>query len=380
MASFAVEEIAPDVDSVFEASTIHKNKKSKKTKKERKDKSKTKRAADILLEDGCHDTVSFKQMHDCKKRKKSKKNKIKPEEDFQLLPPIRTPKSENQLKQSSSTHTGFTHQIHPVICISPDPAPKHSSKRGCLNRVKEVENDKSKKQVVFNLPPEPSQAADTHVKPFTTRNAYNSATSLPRAIYSGNLSQGKQLVGESSLESQTTAEEMSSQDLFITQKSFSEPNLNLFSSASGNDVTIVSVQEEHSCRMTADAATQTENFFTFPEVANCLRFQQQQKISTFTEEPMDLRLPKRARQVQRANQPAKHPVASCIGQPKLKISDTSSEDGDMVPKTKGEFSQLKVIQTRLNESFFFKVKGYDSPKPVCPLMKLTESTEKKTKK
>ncbi|XP_056596018.1 uncharacterized protein si:ch211-176l24.4 [Triplophysa dalaica] len=378
MASIGMEEIAPDVDCVFEASTIPKNKKkSKKPKKERKDKTKTKRAADILLEDGCHDTVSFTQMHDCKIRKKAKKNKIKTKEDSQLLPPIRTPKSENQLKLSSTTHTGFTHQIHPVICVSPDPSLKHSSKRGCLNRVKEVEIDKIRKRVVFNLPPEPSRATNTHVKPFTTRNAYNSATYLPRAIYPGNLSQGKQLVGESSLESQATPEEMSSQDLFITQKSFSEPNLNLSSSACGNDITIVSVQEEHSCRMTVDTATQTENFFTFPEVANCLRFQQQQKTSTCTEEPMDLRLPRRARQVQRANQPAKHPVAICIGQPKLQISDTSSEDGDMMPKTKGELSQLKVIQTRLNESFFFKVKGYDSPKPVCPLMKL--STEKKTK-
>lgn len=377
MASFAGEEIALDVDGVFEASTIHKNKKSKKPKKERKDKSKAKREADIFLESGCPETVSLTQPHDCKKRKKSKKSKIKPEEDFQLLPRIRTPKCEKQLKQSSGTHAGFTQdtcQIHPVICISPDPEPKRTSKSGCLNRLKEVENNKSKKRVAFNLPSEPSQTANPHVEPFTIRNAYNSATSLPRPTYPRNVSQGKQLVGESSLESQTTAEEINSQDLFITQKSFSEPHVNL----SGNDVTIVSVQEERSCRMTADASTQTENFFTFPEFSTCLRFQHQQKISVCTEEPMDLSLPRRVRRVQRAERPAKQPVADC--QPELKISDTSSEDGDMVPKTKGDLSQLKVVQTRLNESFFFKVKGYDSPKPVCPLMKLTEGAEKKMKK
>lgn len=322
MASFAVEEIAPDVDSVFEASKIHKNrKKSKKPKKERKDRSKTKHAADILLEDGCHETAYFTQMHECRKRKKAKKKKMKPEEDFQLPPRFRTPKSENQLKQSSSSRTRLTqdtHLIHTqsVIGISPDQAPKHSSKSGCLNRVKEVENDKSKKRVLFNLPPEPSQAANTSIEPFTTRNVYNFATSLPRAICFGNVSQGKQLVGESSLESQTTVEESNSQDLFITQKSFSEPYVNLSSSASGNDVTIVSVQDEHSCRMTTEAYTQTENFFTCPEFASCLRFQQQKK-STCTEEPMDLSLPKRARRAQRPDRPAKHPVADCMNQQSL---------------------------------------------------------------
>nr|XP_055048347.1 uncharacterized protein si:ch211-176l24.4 isoform X1 [Misgurnus anguillicaudatus] len=371
MASFTVDKIAPDDDSVFDASKIHKMmKKSKKPKKEKKDKNKTKCAANILLHVDCDETDTLTQTQS-KKRKKSKKKKFKLEEDFQLLPCVRKPKPEKRLKQSGSTHTGLTQDPHwsdSVICISPDQVPKHSSKSEC-----QKEKEKAKKRVVFNLPPEQNQAANTKDEPFPTRNIPNSATSFLRAISSGNMSHWKQLIGESSLESQTTAEEVNSQDLFITQKSFLDPSVDLSSSPSGNEISTIPAPADRSCRLTAEASTQTENFFSFPELSNSLRFQQQQKTSVSTEEPVDLSLPNRARQMQSQNLSAKH-------SPKLKISDTSSEDSDIMPKTKSDLSQLKVIQTRLNESFFFKVKGYDSPKPICPLMKLTESAEKKAKK
>ncbi|KAL1247481.1 hypothetical protein QQF64_022857 [Cirrhinus molitorella] len=327
MASLPKTKNFPRVENAFKASKKHKN---KKTKKEKKDKSK-KSVPDFLLHDGCHEGV-FTQMQEIKKRKKPKKSTRK--EDFQQ------PKLSKPLKQPEATH-----QIQPVIHISPDQETPHLTEKECTRSVKR------KKRVIFNLPPEQSQVAKTNNEEFRK----------------------KQLVGESSLES-STAEEMNSQDLFITQKSFLDPYVEISSGSSCSEATTVKAPENHSQRSTAEATTQTENFFTLPALCTSLRFQQQQITSESTEEPVDLSLPNRTRQI-----PKQSAVDSA--QPtKLKISDTSSEDGDMVPKAKGDLLQLKVIQTRLNESFFFKVKGEDSPKPMCPLMKLTESVEKKTKK
>ncbi len=320
MASLPTMKNIPNVENTFKASKKHKN---KKMKKEKRDKRK-KRVPDLLLHDGCQETV-FTQMQETKKRKKPKK-KIKPKEDFQQL------KLNKPLKQPEDTH-----QTQPIIYISPDQETPHSTE--CNRSVKR------KKRVIFNLPPEQSQAAKTNYEGFGK----------------------KQLVGGSSLES-STAEEINSQDLFITQKSFVDPHVEISSNSSCSEATTAKMPENRSCSSTAEATTQTENFFTLPALSTSLRFQQQQNTSKSMEEPVDLSLPNRTRQ-----KPGPKP-------PMLKISDTSSEDGDTVPKAKGDLLQLKVIQTRLNESFFFKVKGEDSPKPMCPLMKLTESVEKKTKK
>lgn len=319
MASLPTMKNIPNVENAFKASKKHKNKKKKK------DKSK-KHVPDVSLHDGCHEAV-FTQMQETKKRKKPKK-KIKPKEDFQQ------PKLNKQLKQPEDTH-----QTQPIICISPDQKTPHSTEKQCNRSVKR------KKRVIFNLPPEQSQAAKTNDEEFGK----------------------KQLVGESSLES-STAEEINSQDLFITQKSFLDPYVEISSSSSSSvGTTNVKAPENRSCGLTAEATTQTENFFSFPALSTSLRFQQQ-NTSKSLEEPVDLSLPNRTRQMHGPKQPM------------LKISGTSSEDGDTVHKAKGDLLQLKVIQTRLNESFFFKVKGEDSPKPMCPLMKLTESVEKRAKK
>ncbi|RXN19121.1 THO complex subunit 2-like protein [Labeo rohita] len=319
-----------NIPIAFKASKKHKN---KKTKKEKKDKSK-KSVPDFLFNDSCHEAV-FTQMQDTTKRKKPKK-KSKLKEDFQQ------PKLNKQPKQPKDTH-----QIQPVICISPDQETPHSTEKECYR------STKRKKRVIFNLPPEQSQAAKTNVEEFGK----------------------KQLVGESSLES-NTAEEMNSQDLFITQKSFLDPYVEISSGSSCSEATAVKALENHAQRSRAEATTQTENFFTLPALSTSLRFLQQQSTSESTEEPVDLSLPNRTRQLHGSKQS----TVDSAKPPKLKISDTSSEDGDTAPKAKGDLLQLKVIQTRLNESFFFKVKGEDSPKPMCPLMKLTESVEKKTKK
>ncbi|XP_053091375.1 protein SCAF11 [Pangasianodon hypophthalmus] len=122
-----------------------------------------------------------------------------------------------------------------------------------------------------------------------------------------------------------------------------------------------------------DASTQTENFFTSPLLATSLRFRH---WSTCTEVPMDLSLPKRSRLLQwegvsKASEDQHHP--------ELNVTDlTQSDDSDSHLKSKADLSQLKVVQTRLNESFFFKLKGEgDSPKPMSPLMKFAGSGEKK---
>ncbi len=318
-----------NVENAFKASKKHKN---KKTKKEKKDKSK-KHVPDFLLHDGCHETV-FTQIQETKKRKRPKK-KIKPKEDFQQ------PKLNKQLKQPEDMH-----RTQPIIYISPIQETPHSTEKECNRSVKR------KKRVIFNLPPEQSQAAKTNDEEFGK----------------------KQLVGKSSLES-STAEEINSQDLFITQKSFLDPHVEISSSSSCSEATTVKAPENRSSSSTAEATTQTENFFTFPALSTSLRFQQQ-NTSKSLEEPVDLSLPNRTRQWLSPKQS----TVDSEKPPMLKISDTSSEDGDTVPKAKGDLLQLKVVQTRLNESFFFKVKGEDSPKPMCPLMKLTESVEKKTKK
>lgn len=333
MASFPTKRIFPIVENAFKATKKHKN---KKVKKEKKDKSKTNCVPNFFLHDGCHET-DLTQTQNTKKRKKAKK-KTKLKEEFQQ------PKIKKQPEDKD--------QIQPIIFISPDQETQQpsSTEKDCHKSVKEIR--KIKKRVIFNLPTEKNQPAKTNYNEFGK----------------------KQVVGESSLES-NTAEEMSSQDLFITQKSFLDPYVEISSSSSCNEATTVKAPEKHSCRSTAEATTQTENFFTFPALSSSLRFQQQ-KTSMCSEEPVDLSLPDRTR---RTHGP-KHPAAESANQPTLKISDTSSEDGDTGPKAKGDLLQLKVVQTRLNESFFFKVKGEDSPKPMCPLMKFKESVEKKAKK
>lgn len=335
MASFPTKRIFPIVENAFKASKKHKNKKGKK---EKKDKSKNKHVPNFLSHDGCCET-DFTQKQETKKRKKARK-KTKRKEDFQR------PKIKKQPGKPEDTQ-----QIQPIIFISPDQETpqQHSAENDCHRSVKEM--GKIKKRVIFNLPNEQNRPAKTNYNEFGK----------------------KQFVGESSLES-SAAEEMNSQDLFITQKSFLDPYVEISSSSSCNEATTVKAPEKRSWRSTAEATTQTENFFSLPALASSLRFQQ--NTSMCSEEPVDLSLPNRTRRMHRP----KHPAVESANPPKLKISDTSSEDSDTVSKTKGDLLQLKVIQTRLNESFFFKVKGEDSPKPMCPLMKFTESVEKRMKK
>ncbi|XP_067292278.1 uncharacterized protein si:ch211-176l24.4 [Pseudorasbora parva] len=334
MASFPTK-IIPIVENAFKASKKHKN---KKVKKEKKDKSKTKCVPNFLSHDGCCET-DFTQKQETKKRKKARK-KAKRKEDLQQ------PKIKKQPDKPEDAP-----QIQPIIFISPDQETpqQHSTENDCHRSVKVI--GKIKKRVIFNLPSEQSQPA---------KQKYNEFGK-------------KQIVCESSLES-STAEEINSQDLFITQKSFMDPYVEISSSSSCNEAPAVKAPEKRSCRSTAEATTQTENFFTLPVLASSLRFQQ--NTSMCSEEPVDLSLPNRTRRMHRP----KHSAVESANPPKLKISDTSSEDGDMISKTKGDLLQQKVIQTRLNESFFFKVKGEDSPKPMCPLMKFTESVEKRMKK
>nr|XP_001336486.1 uncharacterized protein si:ch211-176l24.4 [Danio rerio]XP_009296236.1 uncharacterized protein si:ch211-176l24.4 [Danio rerio] len=292
----------------------HKHKK-KKAKKEKKDKKKNKHVANFLTHYSLHEMLSTQT----KKTKKAKKD-------------LQYPKVRKQPKH--------LHQTQPIIYISPVQKKPQTIKNKCHKK----HVGKEKKRVIFNLPPEQDQTSDDE--------------------YSK-----KQFIVESSLE-YNIAEEMSSQDLFITQKSFLDPPVEISSSSSGNEAISTRPPEIRSCALTTEATTQTENFFTFPALSTSFRFQQQQNKSRCEEEPIDLSLPNRRRQKQTTINSAN----------RTKISDTSSEEGEIASKTKGDVPHLKVIQTRLNECFYFKVKGEDSPKPLCPLMKLTESAEKRAKK
>lgn len=305
--------IIPNIENAT-ASKKHKHKK-KKAKKEKKDKKKTKHVPNFLSPFSWLEMPSTQT----KKTKKAKKD-------------LQYPKVQKQPKH--------LHQTKPIIYISPVQETQQSIK----NKNHKKHTGKDKRRVIFNLPPEQDQTNDDEYAK-------------------------EEFVAESGLES-NTAEEMSSQDLFITQKSFLDSLVEISSSSSGNETTSTKPPEIRSCASTTEATTQTENFFTFPALSTSFRFKQQQNKSRCEEQPLDLCLPDRRRQ--------KQPTVNLAN--RIKISDTSSEEGETASKSKGDLSHLKVIQTRLNESFYFRVKGEDSPKPLCPLMKLTESAEKRAKK
>ncbi|KAJ3596953.1 hypothetical protein NHX12_003353 [Muraenolepis orangiensis] len=183
---------------------------------------------------------------------------------------------------------------------------------------------------------------------------------------------------------------------------------------------------------TANTSTQTENFFT-TELCCYLKFQQQSRLDRMEVMALDLSLPQRMRadpgmssldsvkttsglKVQGsvgvmggtdtspslcpAFRPGKHrdfrvPPPSSSVQPKVestpspqsevepKSSDTtaSSEDNEASGRSgRADLLQVKAVQMRLNESFFFKTKGEGSPRPESPLMKLIQGRETRSKK
>ncbi|XP_039989414.1 uncharacterized protein LOC120793409 [Xiphias gladius] len=193
----------------------------------------------------------------------------------------------------------------------------------------------------------------------------------------------------------------------------------------------------------ASISTQTENFFT-TELSSYHNFCQKSGVTVCSEnlKPLDLSLPQRARKERgrcevkddeekcsdqkpsslpdkmKGNvhkDPNLHPICSSVmkdvevkmepsGRHRWSVSAqvkgkttpspqsdseskspetiTSSEDNKPPCSTgKLDLTQLKVVQMRLNESFFFKTKGEEkSLRPESPLMKLGHSREMKSRK
>lgn len=364
-----------------------KKKKVKKQKKEKSDKQKSKPKAQPSLNDyaDIYDSNLFAQWPEIKKKKRRKKPDVSLNEEF-LLRQNKNLKLSKRHKQNRNGN-----------CAVDTHAVKHSGWSGPCEQEAAQSQKKHKKRVVFNLSPVLLKP-QPHQNPFVVRDIFQTQRSgmdkKPpfSAVCPADGRHTKPTVEEHGTGSQSTSDDINSQDLFITQKSFSDPYIDLCSSTSAEEVLEhqgypetwpghqsfpkkppcpayhPSPPKKPSHRHKVDVSTQTENFFTAPVLATSLRFRH---WSTCTEEPMDLSLPERSRvqqqdAVSKAFEDQRHPEL------------TQSDDSDSHVKSKADLSQLKVVQMRLNESFFFKLKGEaDSPKPRSPLMKFTGSVEKK---
>ncbi|KAL7885487.1 hypothetical protein AOLI_G00057820 [Acnodon oligacanthus] len=367
-----------------------KKKKSKKAKKEKvvKNKKRTKGPQCLKDDTGCCESITFIQMPEIKKRKK-KKNEVRLKEKCPLLltqhekPSLS--KRHKQAEKSKQTVYKSVVQFDEQQRMKPTIHESSTLK----------EQVRHKRKVMFNLSPEEilpkSQALLALRDTFQTQPSSTVKPPSFNPVVSGVGRHRKPLVEENGAESQSTTEDINSQDLFITQKSFSEPCAEISSSLSTDEAAAVppyqkrtqcrtSSLEYPSCKQTAEASTQTEDFFSSPGLATLLRFHEQNTAFTCVGEPMDLSLPNRSRKEAGLHQWGGKPDED-QNRPELKTADiTSSDESDIFSKSKADFSQLKVVQTRLNESFFFKLKGEgDSPKPRSPLMVLIGSTDKKAK-
>ncbi|KAE8295836.1 hypothetical protein D5F01_LYC04570 [Larimichthys crocea] len=163
-------------------------------------------------------------------------------------------------------------------------------------------------------------------------------------------------------------------------------------------------------------STQTENLFT-TELSSYLNFCRRVTVPLDNLKPLDLSLPQRARKdfgtsvkinrkdlnpqplgakdvVVKKEPPSQHRLSlSTRGKSKTSPtlqseSDTkcgettnSSEDEPTNRSGKLELTQARAVQTKLNESFFFKTKGDgQSPRPESALMKLAQGQDVKTRK
>ncbi|KAK3564119.1 hypothetical protein QTP86_007622 [Hemibagrus guttatus] len=491
MASVKMFGSIPLTDTCLDDPKRRKKKKAKKPKREKSDKHKSKPKGQQSLKDYSDicDSNFFTEWPEIKKKKRKKKHDGSLNEEFPLTQNKNLKLSTRHKQNRKSNRAAVKHVVRS------GPAEQEAA-QPIISLIQKEK--KHKKRVVFNLSPvllEPKPVQD----PFVARDILQTQCSgaekkaVFNVVFPGDGRHSKPSTGENGTESQSTSDDINSQDLFITQKTFSDPYIDLCSSTSAEEAlepqgytetrpehqpyTASSVKEpstepqsytdmsprKRSCpdpqastvssakkhsypghqtymvpsprkwscpepqastassakkqlspkpqsytsspplrkpsytepqslpkkplypsfhatpprktprRHKLDAFTQTENFFTSPLLATSLRFRQQ---STCTEEPMDLSLPKRSRLHQRE---AVSKASRDQHHPEPNITDpTQSDDSDSHLKSKADLSQLKVVQTRLNESFFFKLKGEgDSPKPVSPLMKLAGSVEKK---
>ncbi|KAI4824676.1 hypothetical protein KUCAC02_013174, partial [Chaenocephalus aceratus] len=149
-------------------------------------------------------------------------------------------------------------------------------------------------------------------------------------------------------------------------------------------------------------STQTENFFTL-ELCSYLKFYESTRVAAHRDQlkALDLSLPQRARTDLgmrlsplggvRGDDHTEPSVHDCGGSDRTEAElsgqqwspdvTTSSEDEPPGRSGKLDLTQVRAVQMRLNESFFFKTKGEGgSPRPESPLMKLAQGRELKGRK
>ncbi|XP_038662057.1 uncharacterized protein LOC119971013 [Scyliorhinus canicula] len=146
----------------------------------------------------------------------------------------------------------------------------------------------------------------------------------------------------------------------------------------------------------SEKGTQTSDFFGSPAFATSLRFYQKVKEELCSEEPVDLSLPTRVRaknSTHLKNIPdSPHAQKNSITPPRqhtpLHLSTPEGRSTcQLLPlfaysdrkKHSRRYDDGKFVQTILNESYFFKVKGQGKPKdPRMPLLK--KKRDKRTEK
>ncbi|XP_064192944.1 uncharacterized protein si:ch211-176l24.4 [Anguilla rostrata] len=185
-------------------------------------------------------------------------------------------------------------------------------------------------------------------------------------------------------ESEVTAEN-NSQELFITQKTFRP--MESSSEESSSVIASFTKPRDGQCgilcpqlsqdlflsKSTTEKATQTDDFFSSPALTPSLRFHKLRQKHECTERALDLSVPKRPHRQPTGSTDwqleQQHEETNCYPlYPKL-TSTGSNEQNRTHAVTKAGSAQLKVVQTRLNESFFFRAKGaVQSPKPQSPLL------------
>lgn len=372
------------------------NPRKKKPKKSKREKQKSKLKDRQSLKD-CADVCDLSLWPEFKKKKRKKKQDISSKEEFSLTQKKHLKLSKRHEKNRKSSRAVDTCMV------------EHDERPG-PGEQEAVQTQKVKKQkrVAFNLSPmliepKPLQYPVVVRDIFQTQHSRTKEKpSFSTAFFGDGHHSKPGTENGNGTESQSTSDDVNSQDLFITQKTFSDSCVDLCSSTSAEEApepqgykeTCLERQSypasspwKQSCPdrqplpkkppwpayhpshgHKLDASTQTENFFTSPLLATSLRFLRQ---STCEEEPMDLSLPKRSREGKGTSEGQRHPEKNAADL-------TPSDDSDSHSKSRADLSQLKVIQTRLNESFFFKLKReVDSPKPTSPLMKFAGIVEKK---
>ncbi|KAJ8340211.1 hypothetical protein SKAU_G00348440 [Synaphobranchus kaupii] len=198
--------------------------------------------------------------------------------------------------------------------------------------------------------------------------------------------------------SQVTDENYNSEELFITQKTFlpAESSSEESIGAIGSFTEPGDGQRGGVCsqlppdlfiaKSTTEKATQTDDFFSSPVLSTSFGIHKLRQKQECTEQALDLTVPKRPHREPSSGSAdwrvkQEREETSCDpAYPKL-TSTVSNEQYRMPALSKAGNAQLKVVQTRLNESFFFRMKGDgESPKPQSPLLDLGMSKSKSPQK